>query len=263
VGIFDSGVGGFTVARAIRALRPEMHIVYYGDSLNAPYGPRPGHQLQEFARNMIAFLLERRIDIIAVGCNSSSVYLGQGELKNYGIPAFDLANSTIDWLRSHHERPERLALLATESTIRSGYYQRKLHEAFPEISVEGRAAPELVPLIESPFTPEQRLKSAVRKYTEPLLEAGIRHIMLSCTHYPLLSEYFMEIDESIVLIDPAECLAQRLDSAIPRSEDRVEGDVEVYSSMPSPVFYRIGERMLGRPIQNKTRMVIVNPFREP
>jgi len=263
VGVFDSGIGGFTVAREILRLRPDLNLVYYGDTVNMPYGGRPPEQIRGFARESISFLLERGMDILAVGCNASNSVLGQGELHGFGVPVFDLVSSTVDWLRDEGQRPRRLALLATVATVNSRYWDRKLRDAFPEMDLMSVAAPEFVPLVEAAKTDDQRIRQAVRKHLGPALDAGHRAFVHGCTHFPLLQSYMEELGQGIEFIDPAVCLAQRLVSSItPPTADAPPGRLEFFSSLPGEAFYRTGEAAFGRSIRNITAMYIVNPYED-
>lgn len=263
VGIFDSGVGGFTVARAILRRRPDLNLVYYGDTLNMPYGGRTTEQLRRFAHNSIEFLLGQSIDILAVGCNASNSVLGQGELHSFGVPVFDLVSSTLEILRGMYGRPERVALLATVATINSRYWERKLSDAFPELDLLPVPAPDLVPLIESQQTDERSIRAALRRYLTPVLDAGVRTIIHGCTHYPLLQSYMQELSPELAFIDPANCLSERLVASLALAlPDAPRGELRLYSSLPGETFFRVGEQALGRPVREYSKMYIVNPYED-
>lgn len=260
IGVFDSGIGGFTVAGAILRRRPDLGLVYFGDTINMPYGGRSLTQLSRFAKNSIEFLLNEGMDILAVGCNASNSALGQGELKSFGIPVFDLVTSTVEWLRAQPETPHSIALLATEAAIRSGYWERKLREALPELEIQAVATPEYVPLTEAHVQDEYANLAAARKYLQPLLDKGVRTILHGCTHYPLLQSYMEQVSSELSFIDPAECLAEKLLANLrPPQPDARPGRLRLYSSLPGEAFFQAGQRALGRPIREFTSMYIVNP----
>jgi glutamate racemase len=262
VGVFDSGVGGLTVARAIVAQRPDVNLVYFADSLNLPYGGRQPEQLVRFAHNNIEFLLSRGATVLAVGCNATNCVLGQGDLKSYGVPAFDLVSSTVDWLRQQHLRPHKLGLIGTLATVHSRYWERKLTDAFPEMEVLAVAAPEFVPLIEDDRAPEQQIRYAVHTRLEPLLEQGARTVLHACTHYPWLQRFMEEVNHELHFIDPAACLAERLCAALPPARSERRGTRQLYNSRPSGLFYRMAGEALGIDARSATRMYIVNPYEE-
>jgi glutamate racemase len=263
VGVFDSGVGGFTVASAVLKRRPELNLVYFGDTLNMPYGGRTAEQLTRFAHNSIEFLLEQGIEILAVGCNASNSVLGQGELHSFGVPVFDLVSSTLEVMRGMYGRPERAALLATAATINSRYWERKLRDAIPELDLLPIAAPEFVPLIEAQQIDERLIRMAVHKQLAPVLNAGVRTVIHGCTHFPLLQDYMLELCPELVFIDPAQCLAERLAASLPPAPaDAPLGRLRLYSSLPGETFFRVGEQALGRPVREHSRMYIVNPYED-
>lgn len=263
IGIFDSGVGGFTVASAILKRRPDISLVYFGDTLNMPYGGRTAEQLRRFAHNSIEFLLSQGIDMLAVGCNASNSVLGQGELHSFGVPVFDLVSSTLEIMRGMYGRPERMALLATVATINSRYWERKLRDAFPDLDLLPVPAPELVPLIEAQKSDARALRAAVSKYLSPVIEAGIGTVIHGCTHYPLLQDYMQELSPELAFIDPAQCLAERLVACLPSPlPNAPAGQVRLFSSLPGEAFFRVGEQALQRPVREYSRMYIVNPYED-
>jgi len=263
VGIFDSGIGGFTVARAIFRRRPDLNLVYFGDTLNMPYGGRSLQQLARFARNSIEFLTSQGMDILAVGCNASNSALGQGELKSFGMPVYDLVSSTVDWLRCINEPPEAIGLVATAAAIGSGYWERKLKEALPQARIVPVAAPEFVPLVEAAQLDEPAIAAAVQRHLRPLLDRGINMILHGCTHYPLLEPQIKQLSAEFRFIDPAVCLANKLIASLePAPADSPAGSLHLFSSLPSPAFYAAAERVFGSGVREQVAMYIVNPYEE-
>jgi glutamate racemase len=263
VGVFDSGIGGFTVAAAILSRRPDLNLVYFGDTLNMPYGGRSLEQLSRFARGSIEFLLSRGMDILAVGCNASNSALGLGELKSFGVPVYDLVSSTIDWLRALDSPPPAVGLVATRAAIGSGYWERKLNEALPEARIVPVSAPEFVPLVEAARQDEAANRAAVEKYVRPLLDQDVTAILHGCTHYPLLEPLMRELSPELSFIDPAVCLAQKLVASLaPAPAEQRAGVLRLYSSLPSPAFYAVSERLFGPTARDRVSMYIVNPYEE-
>ena len=259
VGIFDSGIGGLTVAQAILQRRPDLSLVYYADTLNMPYGGRPPGQIATFARQSIEFLLEQGIDILALGCNASNSVLADNEMEGFGVPVFDLVGSTIDWLRSQAEPPTELAVIATQATIDSRHWKRKLADAFPEMKIHPVAAPEFVPLIEAQELDEKAIRRAVERRLGRLVTAGARVFLHGCTHFPFLQEYMEELAGGLTFIDPAECLAENLAAGLgPAEDDSTAGTLHFFNSLPGERFYTLAERLLGRSIRQYTSMYIVN-----
>jgi glutamate racemase len=263
VGIFDSGIGGFTVAGAILKRRPDLNLIYYADSVNLPYGGRSQEQLERFSDNIVEFLRERGAEVLADGCNTINRNLpGPTRTIEYGLPVFDLVEATIAWL--HQRRvPQGIALLATQATVNAGYWEKRLGDVFLDVPVHPIAAPELVPLIEAPQPDEGALRHAVGKYLRLIRDTGADTVVLGCTHYPLLHSYFVEGDVYLSYVDPGLCLAEKLAAELPPAPAGAPpGRLEFYNSLPSERFYAMGERVFGRPIRDLTRMYIVNPYED-
>lgn len=263
VGIFDSGIGGFTVAREILALRPDVNLVYYGDSLNVPYGDKSPGQIARMAKHSIEFLVSHGIDILAVGCNASNSVLGQGELKSFGLPVFDLVTSTISHLQELPELPGSLALVATVASINSGYWQRKLAEAFPQLKILEIAAPSFVPLVEAGTDGGPDVQAAIQQILQVCKDQEVYTILHGCTHYPMLEGVMQSFCPEFKFIDPAVCLADKLVNHLsPAEPSAPSGSRAIFCSLPSKVFYQAGETALGFPIRSRTSMYIVNPFED-
>jgi glutamate racemase len=172
-------------------------------------------------------------------------------------------SSTTQWIRGQYGIPERIALIATEATVKAMYWERKLKDALPELQVLPVAAPQFVPLVEAPRQDEAAIRRSVRAIIAPLVADGINTILFGCTHYPLLSRYMLDIAPGLHFIDPAECLAERLCGSLsPPAEGAKAGRRHFFSSLPSERFYELGERVFGSPIRQQTSMYIVNPWEE-
>jgi glutamate racemase len=263
IGIFDSGVGGLTVLREVLQLRPDLDFIYFADSLNLPYGNRTPEQLIRLGHSNIEFLIERGASCLAVGCNSTSTIMGQGDLKSFGLPVFDLVSSTIDWLRVQHHTPRRIGLLGTLATVQSRYWERKLNETFPSLEILTLACPEFVPIIEGPQLHADVLRHIVQQRLEPLLQSGVRTLVHACTHYPWLERSMLEVCPELLFINPAKCLAERLCHSLGDADGTAKaGRVALYNSRPSEVFYRLASEVLGCDARSLTTVYIVNPYED-
>ena len=263
VGIFDSGIGGFTVAREILCLRPDLNLVYYGDSLNLPYGAKSPEQISRMAKHSIEFLVSQGITILAVGCSASNSVLGQGELKSFGLPVYDLVTSTIETLKDDPEAPDKLALVATVASINSGYWQRKLTAALPNLELLEVAAASFVPHIEAGSYEGKAVQDSIEQTLQICIDQGVDTILHGCTHYPWLEGAMQAFYQGFNFINPAVCLAKKLVNHLaPAKLDAPGGSRTFFCSLPSEVFYQAGESSLGFPIRSRTSMYIVNPFED-
>ncbi len=204
IGLFDSGVGGLTVVGEVFRQLPEERILYFGDTANVPYGGRPAVELVEFASRIIGFLCGQGADYIIFACNTSSAVSLESMQKRFPVPMMGLiepgAAAAVQATRNG-----RIALIATEATIRTKAYQQAVYQLDSRCVVQACAAPLLVPLVESGELDSPRTYRAVAEYVEPLLEKGVDTLILGCTHYPLLNKVINQIVGSGVrIIDPAQ-----------------------------------------------------------
>ena len=185
IGVFDSGIGGLTVVRAIRDLLPREEILYLGDTARVPYGSKSATTVERYSLEIADMLLQRGAKGIVVACNSaSSVALPKLE-EVLTVPVVGVirpgAEAAIAATRSGH-----VGVIGTRATVRSGAYERHLQDLSPDIEVTSLACPLLVPLIEEGLLNDPLTEHVLRRYLEPMLEKGVDTLVLGCTHYPLL-----------------------------------------------------------------------------
>src|SRR4051812_1052382 len=186
IGVFDSGIGGLTVVKALRDLLPAEHIIYLGDTARVPYGSRSPSTVERYSLEIATMLMERNAKMVVVACNTvSSVALPQLEqalpVEVIGVirPG---AEAALQQSQTNH-----IGVIGTRATIRSGAYERTLKELDPSVQVTSRACPLLVPLIEEGLLRDPVTDQMIARYVEPMLAQGIDTLVLGCTHYPLLS----------------------------------------------------------------------------
>lgn len=202
IGIFDSGIGGFSVLRPFVASYPAKYL-YLGDNARAPYGDRPPEEIIAFVKESTAFLLERGIDALLLACNTASVLAGPILRKEYpDLPLFDTTDAVCSLVAKRS--PRRLGLLATAATVQSHCYERKLLEQNPLLSIESIACPTWVPLVEqNQFGTENALRT-VERAIHPWMQNPPEAILLGCTHFPFLCREIETLLPGVPLLDPAE-----------------------------------------------------------
>ncbi len=186
IGVFDSGLGGLTALRALRAFLPDENIVYFADTGRMPYGEKTRPQLRRMAEEDLRFLSSFDVKAILVACGTLSSNAGD-ILDSWPVPTTGVLHPSADWLR-RLDSPGPIAVIATEASIRSGSYQRTLQEALPETEILAVPCPDFVPLIERGHTrpDDPVLTDAVRRYLAPARERGARSLLLGCTHYGII-----------------------------------------------------------------------------
>ena len=187
IGIFDSGVGGLTVAHAIKTVLPDEQIIYFGDTFHLPYGDKSSESVKYYSTRITDFLLEKQCKIILIACNtaSASAYEEVKELASGKATVFDVINPVVDYIAGLSTQGT-VGVIGTKGTIQSGTYQRKLQLANPGMEVTTLATPLLVPMIEEGFIFDDISNAIVRTYLSDSDLGRPDTLILGCTHYPII-----------------------------------------------------------------------------
>lgn len=186
IGIFDSGIGGLTVASAISNLLPEEHLIYFGDTAHLPYGEKSPDAIRYYCLKIAKFLIEQDCKMIVVACNSASTAAYELLLEFFQEKVL-FANVVDPLVKAAIEiSPKKLGLIATKTTVGTGVYQRKIKEAKLNIEVAAMATPLLVPMIEEGYFQNKISHTVIENYLEQTLLQNIEMLLLACTHYPLI-----------------------------------------------------------------------------
>ena len=201
IGIFDSGVGGMTVARAIEQICPGYPLLYFGDIARTPYGSKSSETIIRYSRNNTDFLLEQGAKLIVIACNSASSTASDALRTNYQVPILDVITPATK-KAAEVTVNGRIGVIGTRATIQSNIYPMKIQENFPEAKVFSTACPLLVPLVEEGWLSKRETKMILRRYLHPLRLKQIDTLVLGCTHYPLLKHIIKpRIGKKVQLID--------------------------------------------------------------
>lgn len=218
IGVFDSGLGGLTVARAIRARLPNERLVYLGDTARVPYGARSPKTVLAYARGCARKLREHDIKLLVVACNTVSAVALDMLAIELDIPVLGVIEPGAR-AGVQHSRGGRVGVIATAGTVDSGAYPRAVSRVDSRAETFATAAPLLVPLAEEGWTEGEVPRLIVRRYLEPLISARIDTLVLGCTHYPLLksviaSELEALAGHAVPVVDSAEATAEELASLL-------------------------------------------------
>ena len=249
IGVFDSGVGGLTVARAILDLLPHEPLIYVGDSARFPYGPKPIDEIRRYAIEIADYLVHRDVKMLVVACNSVEVAALGDIAVRAGIPVVGVIDPGTR-TAVHATRNGVIGLIGTEATVTSGAYDRAVAATGARVTLHTQACPVFVEHVERGDTTSDALRTAAGGYLVPLVERGIDTLILGCTHYPLLSGLLqLELGPDVVLVSSAEETAkdvyatllqaglERDEPTAPRHEFLSTGDPEL--------FQRLAEVFLG------------------
>lgn len=201
IGIFDSGVGGMTVARAIEQLCPGYPLLYFGDIARTPYGSKSCETIVSYSKNNTDFLLDQGAKLIVIACNSASSTASEALRSHYQVPILDVITPATSRATAV-SISGRIGVIGTRATIKSGVYPQKIKQARPEAMVYSTACPLLVPLVEEGWVSHRETKMILRRYLHPLRLKQIDTLVLGCTHYPLLKHLIgPRIGKRVNLID--------------------------------------------------------------
>ncbi len=232
IGVFDSGVGGLTVAREIMRQLPNERIVYFGDTARVPYGNKSKETVTRFSRQIVRFLQMQNVKAIVVACNTASAYALDELEQEVDIPIIGVvkpgAKTAIE--ATHNGK---IGVIATQATIGSGIYKRYIEENDTGVSVIEKACPLFVPLVEEGLWEDPVTDEIARRYLSELIDIDIDTLILGCTHYPLIRSTVGKImGDKVTLVNPAYETARELKELLEKenleSDKRPELGTELY-----------------------------------
>ena len=254
IGVFDSGVGGLTVVRALQARLPNENIVYFGDTARVPYGTKSASTVTRYARACTAKLLEFDVKLIVVACNTASAYALSALQEALPIPVIGVVEPGAR-AAAAATRNQRIGVIGTTGTIESDTYQRSLRESAPKAEVFVKPCPLFVPLAEEGWTDGPVPRQAAEEYLREFRNHDIDTLVLGCTHYPLLTAVIAGVTgESVTLVDSGEATAAVVEDVLNgmrmRREDPTEGQLRCMVSDVPNGFAAMGSRFLARRIEH-------------
>ena len=199
IGIFDSGLGGLTVVNAMKDALPDESFVYVGDTARIPYGEKDVDTLHSYGRQIVSFLEKEGVKAIIVSCGTISSTVIEDLREEFRLPLIDVAYPGIE--SALEQVKKRIGIIATEATIKSGFFQKTIKEKNPALDVEAKACPLFVPLIEEGWPNSVVTARVVEAYLRDWQENPIDTLILGCTHYPLLSSAIQQVLGDVPLID--------------------------------------------------------------
>ena len=223
IGVFDSGVGGLTVAREIMRQLPKEDIVYFGDTARVPYGSKSKDNIIRYSRQIVRFLQTKDVKAIVIACNTASALALDIVRNETDIPVLGVvvpgAKSALQATRT-----KKIGVIGTEATIRSEMYTKVMKEMEPDVEVTGKACPLFVPLVEEGFAKHHVTEEIIEYYLKSMKESDIDTLILGCTHYPLLrSGIRAYMGDEVNIVNPAYETAMNLKQLL--EEEQIAKDV--------------------------------------
>ncbi|MDQ3981345.1 MAG: glutamate racemase [Actinomycetota bacterium] len=252
--MFDSGVGGLTVARAVIDVLPHEDLVYFGDSARCPYGPRSSQEVRKFALQIMDLLVAEGVKLVVIACNTAASNALAEARHRYDVPIISVIDPAVKAAVAA-TRNRRIGLIGTQATVRSHAYDDAVAATKANVTLFSRACPRFVEFVERGDQASDELLAVAHEYLDPLRGEGIDTLILGCTHYPLLSGMIRYVmGEEVVLISSADATAADVyaklrDDALLKETDELGAHRFVVSS-PEGISSELGMRFLGPEFRN-------------
>jgi len=255
IGIFDSGVGGLTVQKAIAERLPGLDTVYLGDTARVPYGTKSPEVVTQYSLRNARFLVGRGIDLLVVACNTASAVALPALRRELEVPVLGVVEPGAR-AAAARSRSGRIGVIGTQSTVASGAYQAALLDLRPDARVTARACPLFVPLAEEGWTDpgDEVVRLVACRYLAPLAAARVDVLVLGCTHYPLLKGAIARELPGVALVDSAEAIADEVAGRL--GDGAGEASHAFYVTDVPGRFLTVAERFLGRPVDSAEQIDI-------
>ncbi len=266
IGIFDSGIGGLTVVKEIRKILPNENIVYLGDTARLPYGTKSVDAIIQFSLENTQFLISRGAKFVVIACYSSTSAALDIVQKKFSIPVIGVINPGVKRALDV-TKTGRIGVIGTSLTIYSGAYEKAFRGMNANCEVLGRACPLFVPLVEEGWLEHPATTLIAQSYLQPLKDDNIDTLLLGCTHFALLMNVLKSFMGDINYVDASREVGVTLSEELKRLDlehPKKGGALSIYLTDLSMNFKEIGERFLGEPMKDFSRVSPPpsSPFKE-
>lgn len=254
IGVFDSGLGGLTVMKEITKILPNEDIIYFGDTAHVPYGNKSKATIQRFSLEIARFLMQHKIKMLVVACNTASSYAVKTLRKNFSIPIIGVVEPGVT-AAIKASRSSRIGVIGTKGTISSDAYQNRLLNIDKSIKVYAKPCPLFVPLVEEGWLNNKIVYEIAEYYLKDFRTKNIDTLILGCTHYPLLKNVIAKImGKDVTIVDSAKQTAYRVNEMLKKSDlvanKRRKSIYKFYVSDDANKFKVNGGKFFGREIAN-------------
>jgi len=254
IGIFDSGIGGLTVAKRIIAMLPNENIVYFGDTARVPYGSKSNETVVEYSYQDAQFLINKNVKLIIVACNTASSIAIDKLKEKFDIPIIGMIEPGTH-LALESTKNGKIGVIGTEATISNRAYSNELHSINKDLSIIEKPCPLFVPIAEEGWLDHEATKLIAREYLQDLIDFGVDTVILGCTHYPLLSGVIQKImGDDVKLIDSGMAASLEVEDYLNgrgvRNDSNQLGTHQFYVSDLPAKFKSVAERFLGTEVKH-------------
>ena len=274
IGVFDSGMGGLSVLRAMARRMPEQSYLYFGDTARAPYGNRCREELRQFTVEIGKWLITKDCKMLLIACNTAAALGGEALAAESSVPVYGMTEAVMAaTLGAEQEIDWPLGMVATQATVNSGVYQAAFAQAAPGKPFYAQACPAFVPFVEKGCLDGPAVEQAARAYLAPMMAQGIKTLVLGCTHHPFLTPVLRRcLGPDVRIVDPADAMAELMVEKIKGTAESASskagadgtgtaltgtsrGEMHFYSSGNVENFAHLAGRLLEQPIERAERQV--------
>lgn len=254
IGVFDSGIGGLTVVRALMERLPFENIVYFGDTARVPYGVKSVETIAHYTTQIAEFLLEKQVKILIIACNTMAAVAAQVVRDMSPVPVLDVIEAGAV-AAVEATRTRQIGVIGTPTTVNSNAYARAIQSMASDARIYSQACPLFVPLVEEGWLDHEVTRLTAQEYLKPVLAEHIDTLVLGCTHYPLLKPLLQNVmGKDVKLVDSADAMATRTAALLAQqglaNTDPGSPHYEFYVTDVPVKFQTIGERFLGRSLNH-------------
>jgi glutamate racemase len=254
IGVFDSGIGGLTVVRALMERLPYENIVYFGDTARVPYGVKSVETIAHYTTQIAQFLLEKNVKLLIIACNTMAAVAAQSVRDMSPVPVLDVIEAGA-WAAVQASKTYQIGVIGTPTTVNSNTYARAIHSLTQDARVYSQACPLFVPLVEEGWLDHEVTRLTAQEYLRPVIAEHIDTLVLGCTHYPLIKPLLQAVmGDSVKLVDSAEAMAHRTAALLAdldlANTSKTLPRYEYYVTDVPVKFQTIGERFLGRSLSH-------------
>ena len=248
IGIFDSGVGGLTVLKALRELLPGENLIYFGDTARVPYGTKSHRTIIRYSLQNTRLLQRFRVKMVVVACNTSSAHALEILREEFPFPVVGVVEpGAREAVRT--SKSGKIGVIGTEATVKSEAYRKAIISLDPFCQVYQKACPLFVPLIEEGWLNDEITRKVAERYLGELLEKEIDTLVLGCTHYPLIKGVLSKVCRGVKLVDSAHAVAREVERLLPAKNKSRVGSVRILVSDKTERFERIAKMIMEEEIE--------------
>ena len=254
IGVFDSGLGGLTVLKALEKQLPHESFIYFGDTAHVPYGSKSVETVQNYSNQITQFLLGHDVKLIVIACNTASSVAGQLLRENFDVPIFGVVTPSVEKAIFHYNGGE-IGIIGTQSTISSNSYVEKFKTLVPHIKTLQLACPLFVPLIEENWGNTDTAKEVASIYLKSFSQRPLDVLVLGCTHYPIMRKIIQSVvGDNVQLVSSGPAVAETIEKFLVENNLQNDGKnppTEVFFVTDFPQkFDKLGSQFLGRTLTN-------------